>query len=154
MSNGIRQGSIISPYLFNVYVDALNILLAESNLGCHIGGQPVNNFSYADDLAIVAPTARALNAMLAICGDLAERNYIEFSVAKLVVLMIAPSTVNITIKPNVYLGSSVLSYIDHYKYLGHILGSDVSVDADIDQERSLAVRRNMIAHRFHFVQKT
>ena len=53
MNNGIRQGSIISPHLFNVYVDELNLLLTESKLGCHTGGEPVNSFSYADDLAIV-----------------------------------------------------------------------------------------------------
>ena len=81
----------------------------------------------------------------------AERNYINFIVAKLVVLMIAPSTVNITIKPNVYLGSGVPSYIDHYKYFGHIISSEVSDDADIDQERkTLAIRGNMLAHRFQF----
>ena len=151
MSNGIRQGSIISPYLFNVYVDALKVLLAESKLGCHIGGEPVNNFSYADDLAIVAPTARALNAMLAICSDFAQNNYIEFSASKSVVLVIVPPTVSIPIKPNVYLGNSVLSYVDHFKYLGHIISNDLSDDADSDRERrSLATRGNMLAHRFYF----
>ena len=34
MGNGIRQGSIISPYLFNIYVDELNILLSKSGIGC------------------------------------------------------------------------------------------------------------------------
>ena len=151
MGNGIRQGSIISPYLFNVYVDELNILLSKSGIGCHIGGAPANNFSYADDLAIVAPTARALNKLLEICVEFAQLNYIEFSAAKSVVLMTVPPSFCMLNKPNVYLGENVLSYVDEFKYLGHIISSDLSDDADIERERrSLATRGNMLAHEFNF----
>ena len=92
MSNGIRQGSLISPYLFNVSVDELNILLGQSKLGCYVGGSPANKFSYADDLAALAPTrtARALNAILLICNDFSKKNLLEFSPPKSVVLLILP----------------------------------------------------------------
>ena len=58
--NGLRQGSILSPYLFNVYVDQLNIILAKSGIGCHVADKAFNNFSYADDLVVLAPSARGL----------------------------------------------------------------------------------------------
>lgn len=151
MSNGIRQGSIISPYLFNVYVDELNVLLAKSKLGCHVGGKPLNNFSYADDLAIIAPTARALNGMLVICSEFARENHIEFSASKSVVLVIVPPAVNISNKPNIFLGRNVLSYVEEFKYLGHIISQDLTDDADIDRERrNLAIRGNMLVHKFYF----
>ena len=67
MKNYIRQGSILSPYFFNVYVDALNFLLGKSGVGGHIAGKAANKFSYADDLTLVAPTARALNQLITIC---------------------------------------------------------------------------------------
>ena len=67
MSNGIRQGSVLSPHLFSVYVDDLSHMLNGSVLGCHIAGTPANNFSYADDLAIVCPSAVALNDLLGVC---------------------------------------------------------------------------------------
>ena len=57
MSNGIRQGSITSPYLFNKYVDEPNILFGQSKLQCYVGDRPANNFSYANGLAGRAPTA-------------------------------------------------------------------------------------------------
>ena len=69
LRNGIRQGSIISPYLLNVCVDELNLLLTESKLDCHTGGEPINSFFSADDLAIAAATAKTLNVMLIICAD-------------------------------------------------------------------------------------
>ena len=139
-----------------MYEDALNVLLAESKLGCHIGGEPVNNFSYANYLATVAPAARALNAMLSICSDFAENNYLEFSASKSVVLVIVPPSISIPIKPNVYLENSVLSYVDHFEYLGHILSSDLSDDANIDRDRGgVLLPEEICLHiGFTFVQMT
>ena len=34
-SNGVRQGGILSPFLFNVYTDNLYALLDSSGYGCH-----------------------------------------------------------------------------------------------------------------------
>ena len=35
VTNGVRQGGILSPRLFAVYVDALSKRLKQSNVGCH-----------------------------------------------------------------------------------------------------------------------
>ena len=151
MSNGIRQGSILSPYLFNIYVDELNLLLTNSKVGCHVGGKSSNNFSYADDLAVIAPTAKALNELLGICESFASQNYIEFSPTKTVVMLVSPVGSSFTNKPNIYLKDNVISYVDEFKYLGHIINNDLTDDKDIERERrSLATRGNLIAHKFHF----
>ena len=149
MSNGIRQGSIISPYLFNVYVDDLNKMLNDSGLGCYVGEKPSNNFSYADDIALLAPSARALNSMLAICAEFARVNLMEFSPSKSVVLLILPRRYHISRPPNIYLNGSLLSYVDQFKYLGHFITADFADDLDIDRERrSLAARGNILLRKF------
>ena len=149
MSNGIRQGSLISPYFFNVYVDELNSLLDESKLGCYIGGRPSNNFSYADDVAILAPTARALNGMLSICNEFAKENLLEFSPVKSVVMRILPPGYHMQRVPNIYLGSTVLASVDEFKYLGHIITADFMDDLDIERERrKLATRGNVLIRKF------
>ena len=76
MNNGIKQGSCISPYLFCLYVDELNIELKRSNIGCHVADVCTNNFSFADDLVVLGPDAKSLNQLLEICGRVAEKYYI------------------------------------------------------------------------------
>ena len=41
--------------------DELSHKLTSAGVSCHIGGSPMDNFVYADDLALLAPTARQLN---------------------------------------------------------------------------------------------
>ena len=74
MSNGIRQESKLSPYLFKPYIDQLNVLLYNSRVGYHVAGSSACNFGYADDLALVAPSAKALNTLLEICDLYATEN--------------------------------------------------------------------------------
>ena len=54
VSNGINQGWLISPVLYNVYTDDFNNLLTESKMGCHIAGQCLNHLNYADDLVLMS----------------------------------------------------------------------------------------------------
>ena len=55
MTNGIRQGSKLSPHIFNVHTDDLTCKLYNSRIGCHIAGQPANNYGYADDFSVDRP---------------------------------------------------------------------------------------------------
>ena len=51
--NGVEQGIIISPVLFNVYMDDLSCALNRSNIGGRTGGEIVNHLSYADNLCLI-----------------------------------------------------------------------------------------------------
>ena len=55
ISNRVRQGRILSPFLFAVYMDTLSSLLNASRIGCHISDVCINHVFYADDLCLMAP---------------------------------------------------------------------------------------------------
>jgi hypothetical protein len=53
--NGVRQGAVLSPSLFNLYIDNLFNDLSQSGYGCEIQDLYFGCFGYADDIALVAP---------------------------------------------------------------------------------------------------
>ena len=65
--SGVRQGGILSPKLFSVYIDDLSKLLINSGIGCFIDNACFNHVFYADDLYLMAPCAISLEELLLIC---------------------------------------------------------------------------------------
>ena len=62
VANGVRQGRILSPYLFNAYIDDLSIALSECRTGCCVSNMIMNYFMYVDDLVIFSPSSVALRS--------------------------------------------------------------------------------------------
>ena len=62
VTNGVRQGVILSPYLFNVYVDELSEQLKMCNVGCSMNGHLINHTMYTDDLVLISPSSVGLYA--------------------------------------------------------------------------------------------
>ena len=80
--NGVRQGGILFPMLFNIYIDGLGDILYNSTIGCSIGGIRVNHMLYADDLCIISLSSADLQQLLAQCNDYCRKHSITFSVTK------------------------------------------------------------------------
>ena len=79
IKNGVRQGAILSPCLFCLYLDNLLKALCESGVGCHIGGFYFGAFGYADDVILLAPSRESLQLMLNICQNFSKEHSMQFS---------------------------------------------------------------------------
>ena len=82
VSNGVKQGSVISPLLFSIYIDNLSSKLKHLGLGCHVGLTYAGAFGYADDIALVSPSIYGLKKMISICETYAQDYHIIFNPAK------------------------------------------------------------------------
>ena len=67
ITNGTRQGAVLSPPLFSFYLDDLFKLLRQLGVGCHIAGSLVDATGYADDLLLLSSNRSGMQAMLSVC---------------------------------------------------------------------------------------
>jgi Reverse transcriptase (RNA-dependent DNA polymerase)/Endonuclease/Exonuclease/phosphatase family len=66
---GVRQGGVLSPYLFAVFIDDIVKRIMESRVGCCIGIIPISIILYADDILLLAPSVSSLQHLLLICEN-------------------------------------------------------------------------------------
>ena len=66
IGKGVRQGCILSPCLFNFYVEYImrNTGLDEAQAGIRIAKRNINNFRYADDTTLMAEREEELKSLL------------------------------------------------------------------------------------------
>ena len=80
--NGVKQGGVLSPILFNVYIDELLKTLKSTGIGCHIGNIFVGAFAYADDIILLAPRMSSLKHMLKVAEVFSVEYRITFNALK------------------------------------------------------------------------
>ena len=66
---GVRQGGILSPDFYCLYVEDLIDILKAKNVGCHILSVFLAALIYADDMAILAPSVKGLCILLDACNE-------------------------------------------------------------------------------------
>ena len=127
--NGVKQGSIMSTILFNLYLDVLLNRIKKSGVGCHIGRHFLGCFAYADDVTILSTSVNGLQQMLNICKSFGEEYFMQFNEIKTVCICFDYESGNLDIP--VYLGSSKLNWCDKVKHLGNYISRSLSDIEDV-----------------------
>ena len=117
VSNGVKQGGVLSPTLFGVYIDGMLQEIKNKGLGCNVGDVNCGILGYADDVILLAPTRESLNAIVRCCESYAKSFHIKFNGKKSKLIVFGSSPQNIILNVN---GERV-DVVNEINYLGHVI---------------------------------
>ena len=117
---GVRQGGVLSPDFYCIYVDDLLSRLKALKKGCYYAGIFAAALFYADDMAIMAPSIKGLMALLDICGNYCLEWDICLNPKKSRNLYFGK---RIEITHDITLNGNVIDWVDKWLYLGVTLKS-------------------------------
>ena len=70
VTNGLKQGCILSPLLFSLYINSLIVELKKAEMGVDCKSWRIPPLLYADDMVLLADEAEMLRKELKILGEL------------------------------------------------------------------------------------
>ena len=140
VSNGVRQGGVLSPVLFTVYLDDLLIGLERLGVGCHWKSIFAGAVCYADDLTLLAPSPAALRLMLKFCEDFASSHGLKFNASKTQLIRFGNKKSSSCSDVFSFCGAP-LPLLDSVTHLGHVLRFDLDDGEDIIRASREMVRK-------------
>ena len=142
----VKQGGVLSPTLFTIYLDELLFRIRDSGTGCHIGLESFAAFAYADDVVLLSPSLGGLKRLLAICAKYAEEYDVLFNASKS--KMIVLGTEHQRRQHIVNFMGGVIEEVEVEKHLGIPLGVVSQRDRVDSLCREMTVKTNMIVSHF------
>ena len=81
---GLRQGYILSPFLFNLHAERImqNAGLDKVQAGIKIARRNINNLRYVDDTTLMAESEEELKSLLMKVKEDSERAGLKFNIQK------------------------------------------------------------------------
>ena len=153
VKNGVKQGGILSPILFCLYIDELLIRIKDSGLGCHIGHLSYASLGYADDVSAMSPSIKALQSILNICEKFGAEYNVLFNSKKTICMKVGGGG-----RPperNVYLNGNKLCWSKKVRHLGNIITHDLNDSEDINLKKGVFISQiNKLNCKFQTVHST
>lgn len=150
--NGVRQGGLLSPYLFRFYIRNMIDSVTKLNIGCNYFGTNINLLAYADDMVLLSPSWSGLQSLLNVIASSANEISMSFNTKKTVCMIFNPANKRKIICdafPAFKLAGCNLLFVEQFKYLGHIIDNCLNDDCDIKREiKNLFMRANLLCRRF------
>ena len=86
-TKGIKQGCILSPMLFSLYISGLGKVLHSLREGIAVDGVVIYELFFTDDLVLISRTKkRGLERMLCVVGRFCEGMQMKLAVLKTVII--------------------------------------------------------------------
>jgi hypothetical protein len=133
---GLRQGCLLSPILFDIFINDLAEEIKKLNLGVYCGKQKIAILMFADDIVLLAENRKDLETMLCFTYDFSLKWRYKFNFDKCGVVVFdnqeAPDFTygkcdqNCTCGSHYAFGPHLIKELGVYKYLGVELDKQLS----------------------------
>ena len=133
---GLRQGCVMSPWLFNIFMDGVvrEVYSRVNGMGVKmsVGGEEewvLSQLLFADDTALVAESAEQLQCLVSEFGRVCKRRKLRVNVDKSKVM-----SVEVNVGPsllNIVLNGERMEVVNSFKYLGSCFSSGGGVKEDV-----------------------
>ncbi len=115
--NGLMQGDCLSPLLFSLYINELEIVMDSiEDLGYIIGKKKISILQYADDIVIFSSCKLAIQKALDALHSFCLNNKLTVNTKKTKAMYVSKRTPR-DLAPTTYNGCE-LEWVDHFRYLG------------------------------------
>ena len=125
VKNGVKQGGVLSPILFTVYIDVLLKQLEVCKVGCHIRNIFLGALGYADDIILLSPTLCSLHKMLSIANSFSNDYDIIFNIKKTKFLVFPSSKCDVNVN-NISFDNVNINKSECEKHLGVFIGNNAN----------------------------
>ena len=112
---GVRQGGVLSPFLYALYVDELINKLRKSGYGLFVGNIFAGCVMYADDIVLISPSCHGLRKLVSICESYGIEWDIKFNPSK---SQLATFGGKNPPAASVCLNGLPMTWVENVKYLG------------------------------------
>ena len=139
---GVRQGCILSPYLFNIYAENIMRKVHEdpnydNYNSLTIGGHDYPELRYADDTVLLSTTAGGIENMIMSVKTYSEEQNLYLN-AKKTKIMKTDTTLTV---PNITVGNDTIENVEHFEYLGSMITANGDNSKEVKRRLAMALQK-------------
>ena len=121
-TQGVIQGGVISPLLFNIFLEDLPPYL-NNEYGAKIDDIKIDHILQADDLVLISETQSGLQKLIYGLEKFCKRWHLEINTDKTKILIFNKRYVIVPVASKFFINSAEIEETDSYKYLGIIISN-------------------------------